>query len=77
MTTTPESVLSPEQHAQLMTLMRENPPALSVQENLNACHVYIREYWAKYLAQPGWDEFTKAVEKAGRFLAEYGQDLED
>jgi len=76
MATTPESVLSPEQHTQLMTLMREKP-ALSVQENLNACHVYIRGYWAKFLAQPGWDEFTKAAEKAERFLAEHGQDLED
>ncbi len=72
MDTTPESVLSPEQHARLMTLLRERPSALSVQENLSACVVYLRGYWAKFLAQPGWDEFTEAAKHAERFLAEHG-----
>jgi len=66
----PTPALSPEQHAQLMTLMREKP-ALT-QEDINVGHAYAAKRWAEYLALPGWDEFTKAAEHAERFLAEHG-----
>ncbi len=69
---TPEPVLSPEQHAQLVTAMREKPPL--TQEDINAGNVYAAKRWAEYLTQPGWDEFMKAGERAARFLAEHRGD---
>jgi len=72
----PSPVLSPEQHAQLMTAMRDKP-ALSARENINASLPYLSRSWAEFLAQPGWDEFMKGGQRAERWLAEHGQDLED
>ncbi len=68
----PEPVLSPAQHARLMTLMREKP-ALT-QEDINAGHAYAAKRWAEYLARPGWDEFIQAALHADRFLAEHRGD---
>ena len=72
MSDAPSPVLSPEQHARLMAL---ELPAVSLA--LREAAAYRSKRWAEWLAQPGWDEFAKARERAERFLAEHGQNLQD
>jgi len=73
MSDAPSPVLSPEQHARLMAL---ELPAVSLAQSFREGADYRSKRWAEWLAQPGWDEFAKAGERAERWLAEHGLNLE-
>lgn len=70
--TTPEPMLSPEQHAQLAMGIREMS-AFTSMENIVAGLAYVSKSRAELMGQPGWDVFVRAAEKAERFLAEHGR----